>query len=260
MARGLERGCEDGQGAQTVWEQCPLALSLTALSPGGPCLREEDRLTGAQTGGSNPRPLSGGQRAPDVVPAPSACPGVTPPQPPPALLWRLQQKRQAPCRPSSPSPRASAWSPRAPLPFLPFRCEVLLSREPLHLPLPDRQGQGRRGTALGGPSSWMGREACRGAGAVADEWLSALAAGGEQLPAGSAPGSQGAGAEICLYLCSGSGGTVRREMAEQRGAKATPGPEQSAGWQKQVSCFPLPTRYCPFGTRARMYTLSENTG
>lgn len=35
-----------------------------------------------------------------------------------------------------------------------------------------------------------------------DEWLQVRR---EQLPAGSAPGPQGAEAEICFYLCSGLG-------------------------------------------------------
>lgn len=46
-----------------------------------------------------------------------------------------------------------------------------------------------------------------------------------------------------------------REMSEQLGAKeATTVTEQSADWQKQVSCFFLPTCYCPFGAHTHMHT------
>lgn len=47
----------------------------------------------------------------------------------------------------------------------------------------------------------------------------------QQLPAGSAPGSQGAEAEICFYLCLGLGRIVKREKWQsswgQREATAT---------------------------------------
>lgn len=38
----------------------------------------------------------------------------------------------------------------------------------------------------------------------------------------------GSGAEICFYLCSGSGRVVKGEMAEQLGARASTVTEQSA--------------------------------
>lgn len=85
----------------------------------------------------------------------------------------------------------------------------------------------------GGPSCWMRGEAGRGCGGRTDGrglWkMNGFKSHREQLPAGPAPGSRGAEAEICFYLCSGSGRIVRREMAEQLGAKAAPVTEQSAG-------------------------------
>lgn len=93
--------------------------------------QEKDRLTGAETGGTNSRPLLSGQWSSDVVPTQSfplhdpspasTCPTFEAPTELPVSLQDLQ-----------PLPHGFRVGPlrlwHRTLSFLPFRCEVLLSR------------------------------------------------------------------------------------------------------------------------------------
>lgn len=100
-------------------------------------------------------------------------------------------------------------------------------REPLHLLLPDRQGQGWR-SALGGPSCWMGREACGWGGR------------GPWKMNGCRSWSGAAACRVCAWIPRSRGGNLllsllgirqacEGEMAEQLGAQAAPITEPSAG-------------------------------
>lgn len=90
-------------------------------------------------------------------------------------------------------------------------------------------------------------------GALEDEWLQGS---WQQQPAGSAPGPQGAEAEICFSVCSGSGRMVKREKGQSSWGQRRPPPLPSSQQIDGSKChaFSLPTCYCPFGTRARVHT------
>jgi hypothetical protein len=55
-----------------------------------------------------------------------------------------------------------------------------------------------------------------------------------------------------FYLCSGSGRTVKTEMAEQLGAREAATELLSSQHSDKATCFLLPTRRCPL--RVRMHT------
>lgn len=97
----------------------------------------------------------------------------------------------------------------------------------------------------------------RGArGALEDEWLRDSR---EQLPAGSAPGSQGAEAEI-FYLCSGLGRIVKGEKWQSSRGQRRPRLLSSRQTdENKCHAFRPPTRYCPFGTHARTRALGKRS-
>ena len=110
---------------------------------------------------------------------------------------------------------------------------------------------------------WRGRRDARGRrGAWEDEWLQGS---GQQLPAGSAPGSQGAEAEICFYLHSGSGRIVKREKWQSSWGQRRPPPPLLSSQQTDknkchASPFPHATARLEHRlacTRARAHTHTD---
>lgn len=93
--------------------------------------QEKDRLTGAETGGTNSRPLLSGQWSSDVVSTQSF--PLQDPSPHLCLPYFRGSHRTVslPAGPAAPPPWLLSGSPQArhrTLSFLPFKCEVLLSR------------------------------------------------------------------------------------------------------------------------------------
>lgn len=111
-----------------------------------------------------------------------------------------------------------------------------------------------------GSEGWMGRRDAReGVGALEDEWL--------QVTVGSSC-LQGLrlelreGAEICFYLCSGSGGVVKGETAEQLGAREASAALLSSQRADKNKCHALPFPHAtahPEHTQACTHTLQNKT-
>lgn len=190
---------------------------------------------------------------------------------------RIPQNRQAPCSSPPNSPSLQSGFPESSGLHLTLSCCLENSPSSSFLKVRGGAQPGRdlvAGWAMG--AGWGGEMHVGGVwGALEAEWLQGS---WQQQPAGSAPGPQGAEAEICFSVCSGSGRMVKRqrgqmlrirqdgkerERAEQLGAKeATAVTEQSADWRKQVSCFFPSHMLLPIwdtGTRAQTHTHTEDT-